>query len=181
MSRCHTEEEEEVLIKHMLYMHAAGDFEQLLRHHQILPEGGNEKLVLLIQSLLTEDGEIDYMQFLSSFGALGSQVQLANPDASLKAKLDREFGASTPHHASAENVAGGGRDGADAVKNLNARSKEMAFGLADLSVHWQVLLLLPLLKALCCSCASRDRCATASVEWTDSNAWRSIHLNAAFE
>ena len=66
-------------------------FVALMRHHLLLPEGGETQLKSMVNCLRNEDGSMDYLYFCSSFGSLGSQVQLADPNASLKAKVDRSF------------------------------------------------------------------------------------------
>ena len=48
-----------------------------VRHHLLLPEGGEPQLKAMMNCLRNDDG-IDYLYFCSSFGSLGSQV---NPKA----------------------------------------------------------------------------------------------------
>jgi hypothetical protein len=48
-----------------------------VRHHLLLPEGGEPQLKAMMNCLRNDDG-IDYLYFCSSFGSLGSQV---NPEA----------------------------------------------------------------------------------------------------
>jgi len=53
-------------------------FVRLMRKHHLVPEGGPGKLEALVNCLRTHDdaSKIDYLHFLSSFGSLGSHVEL---------------------------------------------------------------------------------------------------------
>jgi len=115
------------------------EFVRLVRHHLLVPEGGPGQLASLVKSLGTDDGNIDYLHFLSSFGSLGSQVQLVDPIKALKANVDRSFAEKASRDATPfrPGTAGSNVDKHGIIVKLNNRSKEQAFTHPNESVHWQ--------------------------------------------